>query len=70
MTAINCTVLESLSNTYLVNDKLEVIAFLQGYADYCEKNDSFILDASYYVYEVKRHQLDDLLKDAESYLAE
>ena len=70
LTAINCTVLESLSNTYLVNDKLEVIAFLQGYADYCEKNDSFILDASYYVYEVKRHQLDDLLKDAESYLAE
>ena len=70
LTTINCTVLESLSNTYLVNDKLEVIAFLQGYTDYCEKNDSFILDASYYVYEVKRHQLDDLLNDAELYLAE
>jgi WD40 repeat protein len=68
LTNINCMVLKTISNAYLVNDQLEVIAFLQGYTDYCKKNDSFIFDDSYYVYEAKRRQLADLLNDAELYL--
>lgn len=70
LTKINCIALETVYGAYLVNEQLEIIAFIQGYTDYCEKNDSFILDTSYSVYEVKRHQLDDLLNDAQSYLAE
>lgn len=69
LTNIHCMLLKNINNAYLVNDQLEVIAFLQGYTDYSEKNDSFILDDSYYVYEVKRRQLEDLLNDAELYLA-
>lgn len=64
LTTINCSILESSTNAYLLNDKLEVIAFIQGYTDYCEKNDSFLLDDSYYVYEAKRLSLEELLEEA------
>ncbi len=65
---IGKTVLQSLSKAYLINDDKEVIAFMQGYSDYNEKNDSFIIDDASKVYEVKRYELDDLLKEAEDFL--
>ncbi len=70
LTKINGIALETVYGAYLVNEQLEIIAFIQGYSDYSEKNDSFILENTYSVYEVKRHQLDDLLNTAQSYLAE
>ena len=70
LTKINGIALETVYGAYLVNEQLEIIAFIQGYSDYSEKNDSFILENTYSVYEAKRHQLDDLLNSAQSYLAE
>lgn len=67
---IGRTVLQSLSKAYLINDDKDVIAFLQGYSDYNAKNDSFIIDDTSKVYEVKRYEVDDLIKEAETFLGE
>lgn len=64
------TVLYSISGAFLVNDEKEVVAFMQGYCDYYEKNDSFILDDSYRIYEVNRYETEDLLNEAEELVKE
>ena len=67
---IGKTILYSPSKAFLVNDAKEVIAFIQGYSDYHEMNDSFILDDSYRVYEAKRHETQELLQKAEELIKE
>jgi len=67
---IGNTVLYSISGAFLVNDEKEVVAFIQGYCDYYEKNDSFILDDSYRIYEVSRYETEDLLNEAEKLVKE
>lgn len=70
LTGIGKTVLQSLTKAYLLNEDKEVIAFIQGYSDYYEKNDSFIVDDTYDVYEVKRYELKDLLEEAKTLIGE
>lgn len=67
---VDRTILQTTSNAYLLNEDKEIIAFVQGFTDYYEKEDAFLLDDTYRVFKVKRYELSELLEEAETLLSQ